>query len=410
MKKTSVIEFVQSVGDGGAETLVKDYAILMDKEQFDVTVVVQHDVRDSANWQRLQEKGIRVVALSSQDDILKKIWRSIFWRKEAQSVSSEEVKERAVLPGETYEETGFLRRCRNAVRNFYFGLRFLRVVKQTGATVIHGHLDVLSCMRSVSAGLKHVRLFHTCHALPELIYAGEEGDAARYLIRCNGLQLIALHPDMAKQMDELFPEQKTKVFRNGIDMKAFQLPDSVRASKRAELGIPEDAFVVGHVGRFTPEKNHAFLVEVYEKIRKKEKNAWLLMVGAEDHSHIVRQLDSLECADQYRILSHRKDVNELLKAMDVFVFPSLFEGFGIALLEAQAAGLRCVASDRCPAEVLRLETCIPLPPEDPECWAEAALDTGRRQERQLPLEDYDMNRELRRLERLYLGEDASGSL
>ena len=89
--------------------------------------------------------------------------------------------------------------------------------------------------------------------------------------------------------------------------------------------------------------------------------------------------------------------------MDVFVFPSIFEGFGIALLEAQAAGLRCVASDRCPEEVFRSESCICLPLEDPLLWAEAALNPSRKQECSKDLMDYDMNREIRRLEQLYLG-------
>ena len=78
MEKVKVIEFIQSMGDGGAETLVKDYALLMDKERFDVTVVVQHDVGDSANIRRLKEHGLPVIPLSTQDDLLKRIWRRIF--------------------------------------------------------------------------------------------------------------------------------------------------------------------------------------------------------------------------------------------------------------------------------------------------------------------------------------------
>ena len=94
--------------------------------------------------------------------------------------------------------------------------------------------------------------------------------------------------------------------------------------------------------------------------------------------------------------------NELLAAMDVFVFPSIFEGFGNAVIEAQAAGLRCVISDRIPQEVVRKEDCIRLPLEAPEQWAEMAISTQRSNTIPLPLEDYDMNNEIRRLEKLYL--------
>ena len=404
MEKVKVIEFIQSMGDGGAETLVKDYALLMDKERFEVTVVVQHDVEDSANIRRLQEQGISVLPLSTQDDLLKRIWRRIFWKKQEAAVASEDVKERPVLPGETYEQAGFLRRCRNRVRNLYFGLKFLRVLRQTGATVVHAHLDMLGCLQAVGWFLRDVKLFHTCHALPHLIYAGEEGQAARKLIRHNQLQLIALHEDMAAQMDAMFPGHKTAVIRNGIDLEKFQHPPMTREEKRKQLDLPADAWIVGHVGRFTPEKNHSFLAEVFREIAARQDNAFLLMVGAGDTEPTEDKLRSYGLGDRYRILSHRSDVNELLTAMDVFVFPSVFEGFGIALLEAQAAGLRCIASDHCPKEVFRTENCISMPLEEPAKWAEAALDPALKREPVRTLDDYDMNREIRRLEKCYLGQ------
>lgn len=404
MEKVNVIEFIQTVGDGGAETLVKDYALLMNKERFQVTVVVLHDVADSANLRHLRSHGIPVIALSSQEDVLKKAWHKLFWRKQAAQIQSEHVLEKPVLPGDTYEQETTLRRVRNYARNLYFGLKFLKVQRQLGASVVHAHLDLLECLQTVAPALKGVRLFHTCHALPHLIYAGVEGRAARYLIDHNGLQLIALHSDMAKEMDTMFPGQKTVVIRNGVDFHRFQHPQTTGDGKRAELGIPEKAFVVGHVGRFTPEKNHGFLVDVFREIAKREPNAYLLMIGAGDHRDTEDKLKEYGLADRYQILSGRADIPELLAAMDVFVFPSIFEGFPVSVIEAQAAGLRCIVSDRCPAEVIRMETCIPMPFGNPEDWAQAALDRDRKREASKPLSDYDMNREIRRLERLYLGQ------
>lgn len=404
MSKTKVIEFILTLGDGGAETLVKDYALLMDRERFDVVVVVMHEIEDSANLQRLKEHDIPVIVLSTQDDILKKIWRRIFWKREQRVLTSEDVKEQPVLPETMEEKQGVVRIVRHYLRNLYFGLRFLKVVRQVKADVVHGHLEVLHCLRTVSCFLKKVRLFHTCHSLPELYYEDLEGAAARHLIRKNHMQLIALHTEMAKQMDQMFPEQKTVVVRNGIDLEKFRNPGISREEKRSELSIPQDAFLVGHVGRFTPEKNHPFLVEVFREIAKKDENAYLLMVGAGDHSHIDEKLHSYGLDGRYQLLSGRKDINELLAAMDVFVFPSVFEGFGIALLEAQAAGLRCVASDCCPDEVVRTKDCIVMPLEEPEKWSEAALNPNLKREIEQSLSDYDMKREIRRLEKLYLGQ------
>lgn len=402
MTKTKVIEFMLNAGDGGAETLVKDYALLMDREQFDVSVVVMHEMEDSANLRRLKEHSIPVIALSSKDDILKKIWRKVFWKRQQNVLTSEDVKEKPVLPGTMEEKQGIVRLFSHYLRNLYFGLRFWKVVRQTKADVIHGHLEVLYCMGTVSWLLKGVRLFHTCHSLPELNYEGREGRAARHLICKNGMQLIALHSDMAEQMDAMFPEQKTVVIRNGIDLEKFRNPGVTREEKRRELAIPQDVFLVGHVGRFTPEKNHPFLVEVFREIAERTPNAYLLMVGAGDHSHIEEMLCRYGLDGRYQILSGRKDINELLAAMDVFVFPSVFEGFGIALLEAQAAGLRCIASDCCPNEVFHTEECLGLSLKNAEKWAETALRSDVKCKTVRDLRGYDMRREIRRLEKLYL--------
>ena len=404
MEKTKVIELILTMGDGGAETLVKDYALLMNREQFDVMVVTVHDIADSANLQRLRDNGISVLALSSENDILKKIWRRVFWKRNQRVIDSDSVKEKPVLPGTMEEGTGWVHTLRHYLRNLYFGLRFVQIVHKTGATVVHGHLEVLYCLQTVSALLKGVRLVHTCHALPELVYEGRELRAAQYLIRNNDLKLVALHDDMARKMNAMFPQQKTVIIRNGINLDVFQNPGISRLEKRKELSIPEDAFLVGHVGRFTPEKNHVFLVDVFREIMKKRENAYLLMIGAGDHSHIEKSMYDYGLSDRYQILSGRKDINELLAAMDIFVFPSIFEGLPVSMVEAQAAGLRCLISDRCDPEVICTDRCIPMPLDNPENWAAAALDTTLRHTPEHLLSDYDMKKEICRLEQLYLGQ------
>lgn len=396
MKKTKIIEFIQSMGDGGAETLVKDYALLMDREKFDVTVVVLHDVGDTANRRFLEAAGIPVIPLSSREDPLKKLWRKLFPVSETDMPTEED-------PSKGVQTSaGLLSRIKSRARNLYFGTRFLKILKDTGATVVHAHLEVLEVLQAVSGRLSGIRLLHTCHNPPAVIYTGAELPAAHHLIRKNHMQLVALHEKMAQELNAQFGVDNTAVIRNGIHLERFRAPGVTKEEKRAELGIPRDAFVIGHVGRFFEQKNHPFLVEVFRQVAGHQKNAFLLMVGAGDTAPTENTLNEYGLRDKYRILSHRQDIPQLLAAMDVFVFPSLFEGFGIALLEAQAAGLRCIASDRCPAEAVREENCIPMPLGDPRAWAEAVLDPGRKQGQAKPLEEYDMNREIRRLEALYL--------
>lgn len=396
MEKVKVIEFIQSMGDGGAETLVKDYALLMDKNRFDVTVVVLHDIRDSANYRFLTENGIPVIALSSQEDSLKKLWRKLFPVSETEMPTEED-------PTKGVQESrGVFGKLKSWARNQYFGRRFLKILRNNGAKVVHAHLEVLEILQAVSGELRDIRLLHTCHNPPAVIYTGAERPAAEYLVKKNRMQIVALHEKMAKELNELFGVSDTAVIRNGILMERFADPGISKSEKRTEIGIPGDAFVVGHVGRFFEQKNHPFLVEVFREIVSRQENTFLLMVGAGSTAQTERKLAEYGLGDRYLILSHRQDIPQLLAAMDVFVFPSIFEGFGIALLEAQAAGLRCIASDCCPKEVIRRECCIPLPLENPEQWAEAALNPDWIREESQPLEDYDMNREIRRLEALYL--------
>ena len=399
MKKTKVIEFMLNIGDGGAETLVKDYALLMDKSQFEVTVVVLHEIEDSANMRILQSHGIPVIALSSEKDYFKKLWR-FFFKPANEELMIESMKEET----EPVSEPSRIRKLFSACRNKFFGLKLLGIAKKTGAQVIHGHLEVLEIMAAVSAESKKMRLLHTCHNLPELVYFREERLAAEKLIHKNNMQLVALHEDMARDLNEMFGINNTVVIRNGIELDRFLQPGVTKEEKRKEIQIPEDAFLVGHVGRFAAQKNHPFLVDVFREIARKRDNAYLLMVGAGDHSAVEQKLQEYGLENRYKILSGRRDIHELLAAMDAFVFPSVFEGFGIALLEAQAAGLRCVASDYCPEDVVRTKQCITLPLEAPEKWAQAALGTEPADHPERSLVDYDMKQEIHRLERLYLGQ------
>ncbi len=150
------------------------------------------------------------------------------------------------------------------------------------------------------------------------------------------------------------------------------------AGVRSELGLPPDAFVIGHVGRISTPKNHSFLLGVLKHVAELAPDAWLLLVGDGPlRREIERKGEELGIADRMVLTGARDDVPRLLRgAMDVFVFPSILEGLGLALVEAQAAGLPCIVSDAVPVEAAVVEPLVRrLSLDQPLTdWAAAVLE------------------------------------
>ena len=141
------------------------------------------------------------------------------------------------------------------------------------------------------------------------------------------------------------------VVRNAIDAKKFRYSPEVREQVRKEMGW-DGKLVVGHTGNFSWPKNHEFLLRVFRALLAVQPESLLVLVGSggEGEEKIRAEAQNPEWGGKIRLLGGRDDVAALLQGMDVFAFPSWFEGFGIAMLEAQAAGLPVVASDRVPED------------------------------------------------------------
>lgn len=136
------------------------------------------------------------------------------------------------------------------------------------------------------------------------------------------------------------------ILRNAIDLNVFSYDETARNCIREELGISNDAVVIGHVGRFAPQKNHLFLVEIFNEIAHKNKNAVLLCVGDGPLKDVfVNRANELGVSTKILLPGVRADIPEMLSTMDVFLFPSLYEGMPNTVIEAQATGLHCVIAD-----------------------------------------------------------------
>ena len=140
--------------------------------------------------------------------------------------------------------------------------------------------------------------------------------------------------------------------RNAIDVDKFTFSEEVRQTQRTRLKVNNDTLVVGHVGRFTYEKNHNFLIDVFNNVNKQYPNSRLLLIGGgkpkeevEKKALIEKKVHELGLQNKVSFLGIRDDVNELMQAMDLLVMPSISEGFPVTLVEAQAAGTKCLVSD-----------------------------------------------------------------
>lgn len=156
----------------------------------------------------------------------------------------------------------------------------------------------------------------------------------------------------------MFGNRKFLVIHNAIDLQKFSYNEAMRISKRHELHIQQDCFVIGHVGRYCYIKNQLFLIDVFSEILRKNQNSMLLLVGnGPDEAKIKLKIDTLGISDKVKLLKNRDDVNDLYQVMDVFVMPSLFEGLPVVGVEAQANGLPCILSNQISNEVI-LSNCV----------------------------------------------------
>lgn len=142
------------------------------------------------------------------------------------------------------------------------------------------------------------------------------------------------------------------LLNNGLDLKKFSYDDEARIKIRAELGIDDSAMLLGHVGRFDTQKNHMFLIEVFNEYHKINKNSYLILVGIGRLQETIRKKAlALNISEFVIFAGLREDIPQLMSAMDFMVFPSLYEGMPNVIIEAQASNLPCLLSDTITREV-----------------------------------------------------------
>lgn len=166
-----------------------------------------------------------------------------------------------------------------------------------------------------------------------------------------------------------------EIITNGIDTEKFMFSSISNEKIREKLGL-DDSFVIGHVGNYTTPKNHKFIIDIFNEYLKLDNNAKLILVGnGYRQMYYEEYVKNLGIEEKVMFLGGRDDVNVLMNAFNIFVFPSLYEGLGIVLIEAQANGLRCIISNNIPNEVIITNNIVRMSLDKPAYeWANQIFD------------------------------------
>ena len=272
--------------------------------------------------------------------------------------------------------------------------------------IVHSHLDCMSAYPLCAAknAKVPVRIAHAHSTSQDRNWKLVFKLISKKLISLYTTDLFACSADAGEWM---FGTKDVHILPNAIDIERYAFNLLIRNQTKKALGL-DDAFVIGHVGRFSAVKNHSFLTDVFAQIKRQEPNSKLLLVGAGSEMQAVQQkVKALGLGADVIFTGVRNDVANLMQAMDVFVFPSLYEGLGIVLIEAQAAGLPCVVSDTIPQEayLTDLVTAEKLS-SSVEKWAEKILKkrdfprTDRRDE--IAAHGFDITTEAVKLQEFYI--------
>lgn len=180
--------------------------------------------------------------------------------------------------------------------------------------------------------------------------------------------------------DKTFDNGKVTIINNAIDLDVFKYDEKIRKSKRKKMNIKDSTIVIGHIGRFVAQKNHTFLIDIFNEIHKKNPDTILLLAGQGPlQNEIKEKVFSLNLDNCVNFLGQRSDVNELYQVFDVFLLPSLYEGLPVVGVEAQASGNLCYLSNDMTKETKVLDSTVFMSLNNsPEEWADNILKDVKR--------------------------------
>lgn len=230
-----------------------------------------------------------------------------------------------------------------------------KIFKNNSYDIVHSHMDAAGSFflkEAKNANVK-VRIAHSHNTdnqinkgslIKNYLYKVILDKARKSIIKYGNLYLAC-----SKEAGEwMFGKEAFVVINNGIDIKKYSYNFKMREKYRELFNI-KDKIVIGHVGRLCYQKNQEFLIDIFNQLYKENQRCFLILVGdGENKKFLESKINKLGLSNEILILDSKTNVSEIIHAFDIFVFPSRFEGLGIVAIEAQAAGLPCLLSNKVP--------------------------------------------------------------
>lgn len=367
-EKEQPIRIAQIIGKwlgGGVESVVMNYYRNIDREKIQFDFICDED-STNIPYEEIQSLGGKVILIPAYQKIFK-------YQKELKKILE-------------YGKYEIVHSHINALSVFP-----LRAAKKAGIPIriAHSHSTTNKSEWKKNLLKQFLRMFSTVYATD---YFACTEHAGRWLFG-----------------EKLFQEEKMLFINNAINLEKYKFNDQVRKIKRKELGISDDTIVIGHIGRFVKQKNHDFLIDIFNEINKKNKKALLLLIGQGPlENEIKDKIKSFNLQKYVKLLGQKDNVNEYYSVFDRFIFPSLYEGLGMVLIEAQCSGCYCFASTEIPivAKVSDNIKFIDLK-KSPQYWAEMILNSKENISRNnqneiLSSAGYNIKIEAEKLEKIYL--------
>lgn len=297
---------------------------------------------------------------------------------------------------------------------FKYQKELIRIFKENNYKIVHSHINTLSVfpLRAAKKAGVPVRIAHSHSTTNKAEWKKNlMKQVLRPFAKVYSTHYMACTEHAGRWLfgNKEFDNNNVYVLNNAINLDSYKFDKKVRKEIRKELNISDDKFVIGHIGRFVAQKNHTFLIDIFNEVHKENKNALLVLVG---QGPLVEEMKNkckeLNISDSVMFLGQRSDANKLYQAFDHFLFPSLYEGLGMVAIEAQCAGLPCLCSTEVPlvAKVTDNIEFLKLA-DDINLWKQSILsnlDTSKRKDcsKEVSKYGYNINEEVKKLEEKYL--------